>query len=123
MANLLYTDEYIDVTYIETDEISTVFAGYGAEVGLEIKNNSDENLRVSAVGIMVDGVAIEKSELLESFLMPGKKKQTGVHFYYKAFPAGNVKSLADVKNVTFSIKYEIGDTGVKKINGPVNIEL
>ena len=123
MAEALYEDEYIIIKQRDTSEINTMFAGAGAQFRLELKNVSDEPLRVSAVDITANGVAVEKSELLEGELKPGKRSYSDVHFYYKSFPDGGIKSLNDIKEVTFSVKYEIGDTGVRKINGPVSVEV
>lgn len=119
----LYQDEYIKVTQTDVSEINTIFAGSGMEVGLEIENLSADSLRVSAVDITANGVQVEKSELLKGELRPGNKRSVAVHFYYKAFADGSVKTVSDVKDVSFGIKYEIGDTGVKKINGPLNAVL
>ena len=123
MAEALYEDEYIIIKHTDTSEINTMFAGAGVQFRLEMKNVSDTPLRVSAVDITANGTMIEKSELLEGELRPGKRSYSDVHFYYKSFSDGKVKSLADIKDVTFSIKYEIGDTGVRKINGPVSVEV
>ena len=123
MAEYLYEDEYIKVKQLSISEINTIFAGAGADFKLELENMSDTDLRVSAVDITVNGVQVEKSELLKGELRPGNKRECAVHFYYKAFSDGCVKKLDDIKDVTFGIKYEIGDTGVKKINGPLEIEL
>ncbi len=123
MTQALYEDEYIVIKQKDTSEINTMFAGAGVQLRLELKNVSDTPLRVSAVDVTANGVKVEKSELLEGELRPGKRSYSDVHFYYKSFPDGSVKSLGDIKEVTFSVKYEIGDTGVKKINGPVSVEL
>ncbi len=123
MAHTLYEDEYIVIKQKDISEISTMFAGAGAQFRMELKNVSDTPLRVSAVDITANGIAVEKSELLEGELRPGMRSYSDVHFYYKAFPDGSVKTLADIKDVSFSVKYEIGDTGVKKINGPVSVEI
>lgn len=119
----LYEDEYIKVSQTGVSEINTIFAGAGVEIGVELENLTDTPLRVSAVDITVNGVKVEKSELLKGELRPNKKGTAAVHFYYKAFEDGSVKKMNDIKEVTFGIKYEIGDTGVKKINGPLTAEL
>ena len=123
MAEAIYEDEYIIIKHNDTSEINTMFAGAGVQLRLELKNISDAPLRVSAVDITVNGVTVEKSELLEGELRPGKRSYSDVHFYYKSFPDGKVRSMNDIKDVTFGVKYEIGDTGVKKINGPVSVEI
>ena len=123
MAEALYEDEYIIIKQTDTSEINTMGAGAGVQFRLELKNVSDEALRVSAVDITANGVQVEKSELLEGTLRPGKRSYSDVHFYYRSFPGGKIKSLNDIKEVTFSVKYEIGDTGVRKINGPVSVEV
>lgn len=120
MSKVIYEDEYVRVAYKGSSEISTVFGGDGAEFKLRIENVSNDKLRVSAADITANGKLVEKSELLDGELAPGKKSYGGVHFYYKSLE--NVKSIEDLKDVQFSIKYEIGDTGVKKINGPITIE-
>lgn len=120
MSKVIYEDEYVRVAYKGCSEINTVFSGDGAEYKLRIENVSNEKLRVSAADITANGVMVEKSELLDGELKPGKKSYGGVHFYYKMF--NDVKSAEDLKDVNFNIKYEIGDSGVKKINGPIKIE-
>lgn len=119
----LYEDEYIVIKQRDMSEINTMFAGAGVQLRLELKNVSEEPLRVSAVDITANGVTVEKSELLEGELRPGKRSYSDVHFYYKSFPDGKIKKLDDIKDITFGVKYEIGDTGVKKINGPVSVEV
>lgn len=117
----LYEDEYINVEYIDVSAINNMFSGDGAEILLEIRNISEEKLRISAVNIMIKGTMVEKSELLTGELLPGKKTNNAIHIYFKA--CEGIKKLSDITDVTFGIKYEIGDTGVKKINGPIEIIL